>query len=447
MKAKQNVYDIYWKTAAERQEIFFKKLKALPPPHTSDPIYQTYKFCNVYRASDRVSQFLIKKVIYGSKFTPEDTLFRIFLFRLLNKIETWQMLEKKLGEITLKDFSFGKYSDILEEIRKSQSIYGNAFILCANKAFGYDKKHQNHLALIESIFKKQKIVDQLLFSRKLKSLFESLKDLPLIGNFMAYQLAIDFNYSEVFNFDENDFTVAGPGAVRGIKKCFLDTDGKSNEYIIQYMVNNQDREFERLGIRFKDLWGRPMHAIDCQGWFCETDKYSRVKFPNLKSNRVKIKTKYNPKAEQITSIPRSGILIKNSYLIRLSNMGKKINKFIYWTPRILGILLILFLMMFSLDVFDLNLNSWQIIVGLFMHNLPALFLLIILIISWKHEIVGGIVFILAGLAYIILAESGSELIWYETLLWSLIIAGPALLIGILFLINWLKKGKHHKGAA
>ena len=42
--------------------------------------------------------------------------------------------------------------------------------------------------------------------------------LPLIGNFMAYQLAIDLNYSDVFNFDENDFTIAGPGALRGIKK-------------------------------------------------------------------------------------------------------------------------------------------------------------------------------------------------------------------------------------
>jgi hypothetical protein len=109
---------------------------------------------------------------------------------------------------------------------------------------------------------------------------------------MAYQLATDFNYSEVFNFDENDFTIAGPGAERGIKKCFIDTDGKDSEYVIQYMVENQEKEFRRLGIIFKNLWGRPMHAIDCQGWFCELDKYSRAKFPELKSNRVRIKTKY-----------------------------------------------------------------------------------------------------------------------------------------------------------
>ncbi len=292
MKVRQDVYDTYWKTAAERQEIFFKRLKGLPPPYTTDPIYQSFKFCNVYRASDRVSQFLIKNVIYGSEFTSVDTLFRIFLFRLLNKIETWQLLERKLGSITLEGFNLERYSKALEEIKLYQPIYGNAFILCANKVFGYDKKHENHLALLNFVFKKDQNSNCLLEAGSLKDLFETLKSFPLIGNFMAYQIASDFNYSEVFNFNENDFTIAGPGAERGIKKCFLDTDGKSSDYIIQYMVNRQDREFERLGIKFKDLWGRPMHAIDCQGWFCETDKYSRVKFPGLKSNRVRIKAKY-----------------------------------------------------------------------------------------------------------------------------------------------------------
>jgi hypothetical protein len=102
---------------------------------------------------------------------------------------------------------------------------------------------------------------------------------------------------------------------------------------------------------------------------------------------------------------------------------KKIDKFIYWTPRTLGIFFVLFLMLFSLDVFEPGLTVWQIAVGLFMHNIPALFLLIILIISWKREIVGGVVFILAGIV----------------LFRSLILAGPAFLIGALFLLNWFKK--------
>ncbi len=287
MKVRQDVYDAYWKTAAERQNIFFKKLNGLRPPYTTDQIYQSYKFCNVYRASDRVSQFLIRDVIYSKKQTiAENILFRIFLFRLLNRSETWRLLEKKLGIVSLKNFNFESYSEALEEIRQKQPIYGNAFILCANKAFGYDRKHQNHLALLDLVFRKEKIVNKLLSSKTLNELFGTLRSLLLIGNFMAYQLAIDFNYSEVFDFDENDFTVAGPGAQRGINKCFIDTNSKSSEYVIQYMVGNQEKEFERLKIKFKNLFGRPMHAIDCQGWFCETDKYSRVVFPELKSNKI-----------------------------------------------------------------------------------------------------------------------------------------------------------------
>lgn len=299
MKVRQRVFDTYWKFATERQDIFFKKLNGETPPYTKDPILGEYKFCNVYRASDRVSQFLIRDVIYESDLDKKSTLFRIFLFRLFNRIETWIELEKILGQISLESFSFTTYSKALQKISDNRPIYGNAFILCANKAFGFDKKHKNHLALLEKVFVKEKIVNRLLSTKSLESLFYELKKLPLIGDFMAYQLAIDFNYSEVFNFSENDFVVAGPGAVRGIKKCFYATDIKDCPDVIKWMVENQDKEFRRLRLRFKDLWGRPMHAIDYQGLFCELDKYSRVKFPKLKSNRVRIKTKYKPKDKKI----------------------------------------------------------------------------------------------------------------------------------------------------
>lgn len=124
-------------------------------------------------------------------------------------------------------------------------------------------------------------------------------------------------------------------------------------------------------------------------------------------------------------------------------MKGNINKLIYWTPRILGILFVIFLMIFSLDVFEPGLTGWQIAIGLFMHNIPALILLLILIISWRYEIVGGVTFILAGLVYILLLAMNPNFEWYM-LSWSLIIAGPAFLIGILFIINWRKKIKHKK---
>jgi len=125
-----------------------------------------------------------------------------------------------------------------------------------------------------------------------------------------------------------------------------------------------------------------------------------------------------------------------------SAMKPKINRFVYWAPRILSILFLLFLAMFSLDIFDAQYDFWGTVLGLFMHNIPVFVLLIVLIISWKHEIVGGIVFILAGLAYICMTIQRVE--WHIALSWSMTIAGPAFLIGLLFLINWYQKKKISK---
>lgn len=115
-------------------------------------------------------------------------------------------------------------------------------------------------------------------------------------------------------------------------------------------------------------------------------------------------------------------------------MKKKTGKFIYWTPRILSILFILFLMVFSLDVFEGNYGFWGTILGLFMHNIPAFILLVVVIISWKHELVGAIAFILTGIVYIAWLLTNHIQGYIPS--WSLIIAGPAFFIGILFLIGW-----------
>jgi len=128
-------------------------------------------------------------------------------------------------------------------------------------------------------------------------------------------------------------------------------------------------------------------------------------------------------------------------------MEKKINRFVYWTPRILSIIFICFLALFSLDVISPELSFWQIVLGLFMHNIPVFILLAVLLISWKREIVGGIAFISAGFLYIamlMIQAFMNSFEWYM-ISWSLMIAGPAFLIGILFIVNWRKKQNNQKG--
>lgn len=304
MKKRQEVYDLYWFFAYERQNIFWKKINGENAPWTDDPILREYKFCNSYRVNDRVSQYLLKNVIYnGKKYSDEDMLFRIILFKLFNKESTWELLLDSFGDITLGNFDFEKYSMVLENaISNGIKIYNDAYISCANKAFGYDRKHNNHLALLNKMFNLDKVGLKILKCKCMEEAFNIIKSYPLIGNFMAYQLVTDINYSEVVDWKEDEFTVAGPGSLRGIKKCFIDKGKMSNEDIIRYMYEHQDEEFKRLNLPFKRTCNRPLQLIDCQNIFCELDKYCRQALPDLKSNRTKIKKKYSAKTSKIDYI-------------------------------------------------------------------------------------------------------------------------------------------------
>lgn len=295
------VLDTYWKFAVERQNLFFNRLNGVTNL-TNDPILRKHKFTNAYRASDRVSQYLIKNVIYKGDSDINETLFRILLFKIFNKIETWELLEYTFGEISWKKYSFDKYNLTLHHALKlGESIYSGAYIMASGKsAFGYNRKHENHLKLIESMMKAN-LANKLTLAKSLENVYNLLLGFPSIGSFLAYQYTIDINYSELTNFNEMDFVMPGPGAKDGIKKCFMDLGDYSESDIIRFVTENQDHEFERLNLQFKSLWGRPLQLIDCQNLFCETDKYSRVAHPEVSglSNRLRIKQIYRPTGSNI----------------------------------------------------------------------------------------------------------------------------------------------------
>lgn len=110
-------------------------------------------------------------------------------------------------------------------------------------------------------------------------------------------------------------------------------------------------------------------------------------------------------------------------------MEKNKNGFLYWIPRILGIGMILFLALFSFDVIGTSDDPWQVALGMLIHNIPSSILIILLLFSWKWDLIGGIIYPLLGLAYIVFSR---EQHWLA----HLFIAGPLILIGLLFLLNW-----------
>ena len=296
------VFDTYWKFAAERQAIFFKRVAGIEVWLTDDQILNTYKFTNAYRASDRVSQFLIRHIIYEGDQSPEELFFRILLFKTFNKIETWKLLSARLGEITFKQYDFVRYDKVLTESMQSRnSIYSAAYIMpSGSRSFGQAFKHRNHLKLIEMMMA-DNLPSRICDAKSMQHVFDLLRSYPMIGDFLAYQYAIDLNYSTLTNFSEMSFVVPGPGAKDGIRKCFADFGGLSEVDLIKGMVDRQEDEFKRLDIDFQSLWGRPLQLIDCQNLFCEVDKYARIAHPDIMgvSGRTRIKQKFKIKREPI----------------------------------------------------------------------------------------------------------------------------------------------------
>jgi len=287
------VFDTYWRFASERQEMFMRRVMGGSPPWTEDPILSVHRFTNTYRASDRVSQYLIRHAIYEGSQKPEEVFFRVVLFKIFNKIETWEALSAELGALTWREFSFDAYAGVLDRLLEDgERVYSAAYIM-PSPAFGSPRKHRNHLRLIEHMMA-DGATKKLAKANSLRGGFELLRSYPSLGDFLAFQFAIDLNYSELTDFSEMEFVVAGPGARDGIHKCFEDRAGLTEAEIIQVMAERSDVEFERLGLRFQNLWGRSLQLIDCQNVFCEVSKYARVAHPDVggESGRTRIKQRY-----------------------------------------------------------------------------------------------------------------------------------------------------------
>lgn len=294
------VFDTYWLFAAERQAIYQARVSGQPGPWTSDPVLLRHRFTNCYRAADRVSQFLIRQVSYRGSQELDEVAFRTLLFKMFNRVSTWQLLEAALGEISWERFDLSAYDEVLTAaFAAGTKLYSPAYVVPPPR-LGAERKHTNHLRLVE-LMMTSGLPQRAAGGGSLRELFATLAAYPAMGDFLAYQFAIDLNYSAVLGFDEMEFVVPGPGARDGLRKCFGPAaDGIESE-IIRYMAEHQDSHFDRLGLEFDGLRGRPLQLVDCQNLFCEVDKYARVVHPDIPghSGRSRIKQLFSPVHEPV----------------------------------------------------------------------------------------------------------------------------------------------------
>lgn len=320
-------YYFYWMKT--RMEIFWDRFNEGTGVFTIDPIFKEYRFTNLYRATDRVSQYLIREVIYNERglandYDTEDIFWRILLFKHFNRIETWEMLEEEFGDITLDI----KFDDIIRFLNEKQQegeiLYSNAYMLTAPimrkpdfiEKYGLSKnstKQEIYLKVFrESIFMNG-FLYEILRSDSLESLVMNLQKVDTIGPFLSMQYALDFNYSILFDFDENEFNLPGGGAVRGMNRCFTlkkNTPEVHLEILRWIQENFYELEEKFLGCnKIQLLPGREPSLADLQNCFCETDKYMRglgVETKGVKGTRIKNRFTPNPTQIHYSFPPKWG---------------------------------------------------------------------------------------------------------------------------------------------
>lgn len=297
--------ETYFKFASERQSMFLKRQKRWNGPLSEDPVLIEYRFTNTFRALDRVSQYLIRHVQrpFNLDLSNRDIIARTLLFKIFNKIETWEFLEEELGVIREKTLSDLKVERVLLGRKNAgKSIYSGAYIMPSPKR-GRSTKHENHLILLQELFLNGTIED-LLQSASLEDLYRKLLKIDSFGQFLAFQYAIDLNYSKIFQFSESDFVIAGPGALDGLSKCFTEFVIKDAEQIILSIAAHQKQLFQYFGLNEVSIGTRQLQPIDCQNVFCELSKYSRISHPDTVgiSGRTRIKQRYRPTLRSLDPI-------------------------------------------------------------------------------------------------------------------------------------------------
>lgn len=121
----------------------------------------------------------------------------------------------------------------------------------------------------------------------------------------------------------------------------------------------------------------------------------------------------------------------------MNKITKKGNPKMSWVLRILLIIMILFFALFSLDVFEEGGGFWDMVAGFLMHNIPSFVMIIILIIAWKREHIGGILLMLGILGFGVFLLFRMDHFMYGTV----IMLGIPFLIGALFVVNYYYLGK------
>lgn len=272
---------LFWQYVSERRALELARRQRTPSPWTGDRILRNYRFTNTYRASDRVSQYLIRHVQYApdASAEPAEVAFRTILFRVFNLPATYEFICTFYGgHPTLKRFEGYPLARYMSEVDTKRKLWNNAYMMTGRKG---EPKHATFLGILERMMRDQAFGTIVSYDNP-ASVYSLLHEYPLISDFLAMQYTTDLGYAAFATWNEDDFIVPGHGARRGAYK--LVGESASAEALIRFLTAQQDSALGGNRTRFRPLGGtRPLSLMDIQNCLCEFDKYTRVARPEWKT--------------------------------------------------------------------------------------------------------------------------------------------------------------------
>ncbi|EKE27561.1 MAG: hypothetical protein ACD_3C00192G0006 [uncultured bacterium (gcode 4)] len=279
MKINKPNLQLFYFFISERHNINKKKsILKLAPPWTDNPILKEFKFTNVFRDLDPGTRFVIDELTPGVS-TVENLIFNIIIYRLYNKIQT----SRYLWIQDVRNFSRNSFEKKLREIKDSwEKVFTNAFIV---SGYGFVSSEWDKVArtsrIIDDISKViPELTNRIEENKSSGFTFETIKSLPWIWDFLAYQICVDIGYARQDSYNEDVHVVAGPGCRRWLDRIWEDRGELSYEQCIAWLVDNQDVEFKKLWIDmwvlFDDREVKRLNLMAVENCLCEFSKYMKA---------------------------------------------------------------------------------------------------------------------------------------------------------------------------
>lgn len=249
-----------------RQQAYTNKMKGRDKPWTDDPIIRQYRFCNVYREQDKVTQWIARNW-RNDREGELDLWFAMLMARYINEPGTLALIPFPVPYIPKHWFS-------AVETRKQagQTVFNAAYIISTG---GLSVPKHEYLNTFFTRFWNMRKTIRPQAGDSLASFNERLVAVPGMGSFMSGQVIADLKYAQLTNANDWwSFAVSGPGSRRGlnrimgnpVKQGWREDVWHSQLSALRRVVN---KEIMAHGLQ-------RLHGQDMQNCLCEFDKWSRA---------------------------------------------------------------------------------------------------------------------------------------------------------------------------